>query len=562
MNANCGNDDGSATVTASGGNGSYSYSWNTNPAQTAATATQLFAGNYTVTVTDANGCQEMANAIVGNTSGFTVSISNVSHVTCNGANNGSATANTNGGVAPFNYQWNSNPNQFSQTITNVGSGLYIVTVTDANGCTAIDSVNINEPSAINNSTPTTVDICYGQSALLNSTPVGGTPNYNFEWSTGSNNQNINVSPLTNSTYWVIVSDANNCTADTNFINVNVSDPLQTAIIDDSLSICEGNSITINSNTTGGQPANYTYTWNPGNSNNESLTTNPNVSGWYVIEVSDGCSVPNGSDSIYIEVEQAPNAVFNLENLQGCSPVCVDLAGTDGSNYVYDWELGDGTFITGESFQYCYETPGTYDITLTVSNGGNCSATSTIISAVTVYDNPIADFITDDNEISITDGSINFDNYSSGFENFIWNFGDNQMDSTSSSPTHIYENAGEYWVSLLVSNEYGCTDSIQRLIKVTEDANIFVPNAFTPNNDGHNDLFGPVAIGLSESDYRFTIYDRWGQIVFETTQPNHFWDGRGKDSNYVKSDVYVWQLKARPDGTTDTQILTGHVTLTH
>jgi hypothetical protein len=187
VQATCGQSNGSASVTASGGTPSYSYSWNTTPVQTTQNASGLPSGNYTVTVTDANGCTATASAIVGNANGPTAAIATQTNVLCNGGNNGSATVNVTGGSPSYTYAWSSGGN--AATENNLAAGNYTVTVTDANGCTTTAVVTITQPPAIT-LTPSSVQTTCGQSnGSASVTASGGTPSYSYSWNTTPDSDN-------------------------------------------------------------------------------------------------------------------------------------------------------------------------------------------------------------------------------------------------------------------------------------------------------------------------------------------------------------------------------------
>src|SRR5690606_12502547 len=146
VSCNSGN-NGSATASANGGTPGYTYSWNTVPVQTTATATNLPAGTYTVTVTDNNGCTDTAMVTIGQPNGLAATITGVTNVPCNPGSTGSATVIPTGGTAPYTYSWNTMPGQTTPTVTGWPAGLYTATVTDNNGCVTTASVSITQPAS-------------------------------------------------------------------------------------------------------------------------------------------------------------------------------------------------------------------------------------------------------------------------------------------------------------------------------------------------------------------------------------------------------------------------------
>jgi len=205
-NSSCGLENGSINVTPTGGTPAYLFQWSTTPPQTAQTATGLPAGNYSVTVTDNNGCTATATATVTDSGAPVISTTTIS-ATC-GNSDGSATANVTGGTAPYTYIWNSNPPQNGSTLTYVPSGNYIVTVTDSIGCTASASATITDSDGPGVTISLTNSICENNNGSITLTITGGLPPYQVEWSNGSTGSSITNLPA--GIYSFIITDSENC----------------------------------------------------------------------------------------------------------------------------------------------------------------------------------------------------------------------------------------------------------------------------------------------------------------------------------------------------------------
>ena len=217
-NVSCnGGNDGSATASASGGTAAYSYSWNNGA--TTASITGLIAGTYSVTVTDANGCTDSTSVTISEPTVLIAATALDSNVSCNGGNDGGATASASGGTAAYSFTWSNGQNTASAT--GLTAGTFTVTVTDANGCTDTASITINEPTLLVATATTTSTTSCAASATGTGTAsaLGGTPSYSFNWSSGGNT--ANVIGLSAGTHTVTITDANGCTStDTLFIDVN------------------------------------------------------------------------------------------------------------------------------------------------------------------------------------------------------------------------------------------------------------------------------------------------------------------------------------------------------
>ncbi len=141
--------------------------------------------------------------------------------------------------------------------------------------------------------------------------------------------------------------------------------------------------------------------------------------------------------------------------------------------------------------------------------------------------------------------------------YWYSMGNTDTITNESDFIYFYNDFGDYEVTQWVENQYGCRDSISKAQKVLKRKNIFVPNTFTPNSDGVNDLFIPVSRDIPSEEYEFTIFDRWGTMIFRTTTPNVGWDGSYK-GEVVKDEAYVWKLQYKPALNQETQEEQGHV----
>ena len=211
-----GDNTGWATITVAGGTGAYSYTW-TPGGLGSATDANLAAGNYSVVVTDANGCSVNAAFTISEPAVLTTNMT-ATDVFCNGGNNGTATISANGGVSPYTYLWSTT--ETSSTAINLNAGVYFVTVTDANGCTTNSSATIAEPTALTSSTTFSNVLCNGgNDGSASVTATGGTAPYTYLWSKTETTASINN--LTAGSYTVVITDANNCTSSA---TVTISEP--------------------------------------------------------------------------------------------------------------------------------------------------------------------------------------------------------------------------------------------------------------------------------------------------------------------------------------------------
>lgn len=535
----------------------YTYLWNTNPNQTTAIATNIPSGNYTVVVTDANGCSVTQNVSVGNLPGPIIDSVTTTPVGCFGGNNGTATVHASGN-APFSYSWDDPFLQTGQTATGLSASppVYTVIVRDANNCTSTAVATVVEPgplSAIINSPDT---ICYGETIQLFANANQGTPAYNFLW---WNNQvgsgPIVVSPITTTTYSVDVSDANGCQASTTKTVVVRAKP-QFSV--DGITICEGETATITPyNITGGNANNpFQFSWmvvdsltmtysstgvmNPTNP----LIVSPVDTTDYIVWVDDGCSE---MDTLGFTINVNDTATGQLVPVRDtCQGFSQSFALTSVGGVSYGWDFdGDGIIdqtTTSTTTNYTYAAAGTYNVIVTITTAEGCVSMIHEDNWVTVNPNPIADFLTNPNPAVVTLLNPEFDFIDQSFDAVSWNWDfDDLSTSTTQNPTHLYQDTGFYDVQLIVSNSFGCYDTIVKTVRIKPEFFFAIPNSITPNGDGMNDVFMPGAmIGALDHDYNFYIFDRWGELIYEGHDLDDGWDGTYKGS-LVQTGTYVWVI---------------------
>jgi gliding motility-associated-like protein len=236
--------------------------------------------------------------------------------------------------------------------------------------------------------------------------------------------------------------------------------------------------------------------------------------------------------------------------QGCAPLTIEFQNNTLYADRYEWDFGDGFKSNEENPLHTYDVGGVYTVSL-VGYGPGGQALDVHVDSVTVYGLPNAYFISQPRVVFIPSDPVVFFNLSENAIQYFWDFGDG-FTSTEASPTHYYLEKGEYDITLIVRNEFGCMDTFvqRKAVKAESGGNVVVPNAFTPNPNGgsggfinkgeyNNDVFYPVIEGAE--NYRLNIYNRWGELLFESNDINIGWDGyyRGE---LCKQDVYIWKVE--------------------
>jgi gliding motility-associated-like protein len=324
------------------------------------------------------------------------------------------------------------------------------------------------------------------------------------------------------------------------------------------------------------PGSNSYSWNfgDGNLSNEINAVNVfDAYGTYNVALTATDLLTGCVDSVIkpLTILASPIVGFTASSTKGC--VLFDVVFTDtinAQNTSLLWEFGDGeTSFQPVAIDHQFNEEGCYDISLTVTNEVGCSSTLTKEDFVCAYELPTANFIANPDSMLVTEPNFEFTNFSSNSYTYLWEFGDGNT-SLSTNPIHTYPNIpGNYVVTLYAYNELGCYDSTFFTVTVYEDIIVYVPNSFTPNGDGTNDIFLPIITsGLDEKKYTMYIFNRWGDIVFESHNPNEGWDGSYPDvlehlngmNNYAQDGVYTWKIIFNGSQNEEALEKIGHVNL--
>ena len=552
--AHCGQNDGTVTITVSGGTmgPGYNIVW---PAtgDNGLTEANLPPGQVCVYAYDINGCGDTLCVIVPNTPGATVNILSFTNVTCNGACDGSAVALASGGTAPYTYLWNTLPlTQTNDTAINICPGTYTVTMTDSNGCSNTANVTITEPALLTNLAGGATTICIGQSANLTDVASGGTPAYGYHWTDGITNwttANISVSPTVTTTYTVYVTDANGCISANQTVTVTVNPPLNVTAMA-GITVCANTLVNLTAVGNGGN-GNLTYTWLPINLVGASVNTNVAVTSTYTVVATDGCGTPSATSTVTVTVNPNPVVSFTATTAtSGCAPLCVTFANTTPYTASIAWIFGNnlGTYISNNP-TFCFTGYGTYDVTAKVTDNIGCIGTVTLPNYVTVWPLPTASFSATPQPATLLENIVSFTDLSSGAVSWIWSFGINDSASILQNPNYAFQDTGIFNVQLIITNQYGCQDSTTLPIIVHPDYAVFIPNTFTPNGDGTNDLFFPQGVGVNPEKFSMYIFDRWGNLIYTTETWPGGWDGTVQGTGRLcPIDTYVYKITTvNPDG---------------
>jgi gliding motility-associated-like protein len=513
---------GSVTVTPSGGVPGYTYSWAPSGG-TNATASGLAAGTYTCTITDSNGCNSTISVTITQPTALTCSVS-VVNAGCQAP--GSATATPSGGTGPYAYSWSSGGT--AATENNLNAGTYTVTITDANGCVTTQTATITIASPMTATATFTNITCFGNATgTATVTPSGGTAPYTYSWSPSGGN-NATANGLSAGTYTCTITDANGCVTTQTVV---ITQPTQlTATSTQTNVLCNGQTNGTASITAAGGTAGYTYAWTPSGGNASSASGLGAGSYTCTITDANGCTTTQS-----VTVTQPTPVAVTATSGSTCpgDPLQISANGSGGVGpYTYVWSNGPTT----QSQNITTNTTTSYTVTITDANG----CTTTAVSTVTANPVPIATITTNaiNGVFVVTPGTqLCFDG-TAGVSTWSWTLQSGTSNVQSPCVNITAADTGSYCATLIVQNAQGCADTATTCVEIT-DVFYSIPNVFTPNGDGTNDVFMITNSGMKS--LHCTIYDRWGVLIYEWDSTTGYWDGKNKNGNEVVDGVYYWTL---------------------
>ena len=568
--------EGDAAVIFDAGAGYSSYEWGENGSGNTQTFSGKMAGNYTVKVVDAKGCKDTAAAVLTVNTKPNVVLTNA--VICEG----DAAVTFDAGAGYSSYVWSDKGTGNNQTVSGTTAGNYTVNVVDAKGCkdTATAVLKVNKKPTVNFSAMLPICKDFPSFPLKGATPLGGIyevehgstwqqdsvfdvaskgkGNYNirytykdsntcantasislvvndlpklkiedevicegesavfdaganfknYAWSTGSNLSKISTS--TDGVYTITVTDFNGCkTRDTMVLKVN---SLPVVELGDNQKICDGETVTLQSSNT-----NVSYLWNDG-STNKSLEVK--TSGKYSLSITDSNSCV-GKDEVDVTVVDLPKVDLGSDQ-EICEGDKATLTISD-SKASYSWSTNDKESTISVGTSQAVVLTQYYDVLCQVKDTLNVIVIQYPISALG-NDTTVCFVETSTGTLTLDAGAF--------AESYLWSDG-------STNSTLSITAKGAYSVSL--TNGKSCTISDEIVVNELCETTLFFPSAFTPNNDGTNDLFS--VQGANVVDFQLNIFNRWGEVIYTSYNINDQWDGK-VNGNIVQQDVYIVKVRYR------------------
>lgn len=553
---------GAIEVTIEGGTQPYKYQLNNDLLQSNNTFSGLAAGNYIITAIDQNNCAIVKEITITQPDSLTLNLIGT-NLLCNNDSTGEIATVVSGGTPPYQYQLNHDVLQNNGHFKNLSAGNYTITIIDNNNCAIEKEITITQPDTLKSSIIRRNLLCYqDNTGEIIVSAFGGTQPYIFQLNNNPPQDHGMYVDLAAATYTIKVTDDVGCFI---YTEVTLTEP-------DSLSIdlevtqlsceTEPDGIIVFNTTGGTEP--YLYSFDE--VNYSSINTYHQLpEGSYTAFVKDanGCS-KNKTTSL---IKPIP-AIFDIERLNiapqdslVCGPkqAFYKLNVISGNLINCMWKFGDGSknYTCQKDVSHWYYLQGVFDVTFEATDDNGCYQSKKLPEVIEVHNQSVADF--EINPVQATD----IDNYVEIIDKSI--HAETQEWIVNANPWHYTPHfeldhvTTEYTFTQITKTKYYCNDTITKVLPIIPSLQVNIPNTFTPDDNNQNDTFRPIIYNGDKDTYLFEIYDRWGELVFQTTEQNIGWDGTYKGLP-AKSDSYIYVVVVKNLEKTKTKVYRDFVNL--
>jgi len=555
----------------------YNYSWTPGATLSDTTirnplATPEFSTDYIVTIVDTNyGCIGTDTASITMPIVYLDPVISIENITCNGLADAKIVASATGANPLFDIAFFDNaapPNLLggsldvlTDSLLNLTSGDYNVVITDTAGCAFDTLLTFVEPTPVVISTISPNDtICINDTITIFAEAAGGMGIDSIIWDNGLIGDGPhNVMPTTDSTdYYVYAVDSNGCQSTVDTVTILWFDPITlNPLLNNRDSICPGDTTELSISAYGGHDSTtFYYEWHNGSNNLIGIDSNiiviPGSPGeTFTVTVKDDCTTPSQTATVTIFAEPIPQPVFTMDTTEGCVPVQVIFNNTTTEPFVAAyWDFGDGNNSSNTLTETNnYNVPGTYSVSLRLTSIKGCVGYVNYPDTIKVHAYPNPNFDFGPTPADVVNSEINFYNNSHFLANdsYLWTF-TSGIPETSIAPNPIvnfpFDSSGVYPVRLIVTSDFGCADTSYQDVVINDRFLYYIPNTFTPDGNGLNDTFRPYGNESVDFDtFHMQIFNRWGELLYETTDVNQGWDGSYK-GRQVPQGSYVWKIEVK------------------
>lgn len=564
----CSSNQGTVTATPTSGDAPYTFNW---PAlgSTDQIVNNVGAGTYLVQMTDANGCSSTTTVSVGDTPANFAGSSTL--ITCPGGNDGTATATMLPALGTVTYLWDDPAAQTTATATGLTAGTYTCTITSSVGCTGTVTVTVDEISGLTGSFTTISDVtCNSDNdGVLGVTISQGTAPYSYSWDNSTSISNI-ANDLYAGTHTVTITDNMGCTISLTE-TIDEPDPLKISSMTPNTQICPEDEIELQVAGTGGSST-YTFTWKSSDGevlgNGNTLIVDPLVTNTsYCVELTEACGSPLADSCVLIYFPTPVIPQLTPDKYVDCDPGEFYIQNTSANigelatTYI-DFGNNENVILqNGADTSVSYSLPGIYSLEVINTSIYGCVYDTVLTDFLTVNSKPIANFVLSGNPGTIYETLLEANDLSTddvvSWEWFSPN--SNPSHSLVESPKFKFPEGveGKYPVTLVVHSYMGCSDTISKEAIINDVVLFYVPNTFTPDNDEFNQTWDFVLKGADIYGFNLKIFNRWGEIVWETNDPEVGWDGTYNGS-LVKSGAYTWKATFKHRDDDGKKVYTGTV----
>ncbi|MEM6269087.1 MAG: PKD domain-containing protein [Bacteroidota bacterium] len=538
----------------------YKYEWTPNVGLSDSSianprASPPFTHIYTLVVYS-NGCPSIGDSMTLNIRTIpTPSAGNIAEI-CLGDSAQLDAFGAGDSTATYTYQWSPGLAMNDSTLENPKaspdtSTWYYLVVTSSWGCESpLDSVLVQlKPTPLAEAGPN-LEICAGDTTTLlgsyfyTTTDSADPTQIYYSWNPAAT---ISDSTLAQpqawppASTWYYLDVFHNTCVTTDSVLVTFFPDIGATVGADTTTICGGDSVQLFAS---GGLGGVLYEWLPTTGLNDPASANPRAAPsdttvYQAILLEGGCL---DTVDIQINVIPRPDVAYLSSDPSGCPPHTVDFLDDSDGSIQYIWDFGDGAPIwNGRHATHTYDRPGTYNVSLTGVNLGGCATTVNDLT-VTIFDTASADFATNPDfpaQLTLPASTVDFRDRSQNAVRWLWDFGDG-IRSEANSPQHQYTKPGEYFPQLTIWSPNGCQSRVVHGPFTLVSPELFIPNVFTPNDDGINDGF---LVNYSGSQPFFLqIFDRWGVQYFETRDKLTPWSGMTNDQERLPEGVYYYRLR--------------------
>lgn len=530
--------NGSITVTPTSGTGPYTYSINGGTFQASATFNNLAPNAYNLVIRDVLGCTGTNSATLTTNPEIVLNVIEKDPLCFNGTD-GSVIIPTVGGVTPYEYSINNGATyQPSDTFANLAQGNYTIRVRDNVGCVKSINATLTHPTKLTASSTTTPSTCVGGDGNITITANGGTPNYTYSLDNGatypfqsSNSFTVGKGAYNN----IVVKDDHGCTT-TLTATVGEIDDMLPLFIGNDTTICQGEILTFQPNV---DPLASVFQWTGPEIQDASVlnaVVTPQDTATYILAANKGACQRTDTIVVNVKLRPIPDAGPDQRIcLDDSTTVSGSVSHTSGT-VNYSWAPADK--VHEPDNQTTIAVPGgtlTYYLTVTDNYGCNFSE---IDSVLVIMQPAVPAYAGADTIVTM---NLPFNLVASGGVDYMWTT--TSPTATITNPTSdrpIVTSTEDARFMVKVIDIAGCVGYDTVYVQVMVGPNYYVPNAFSPNGDGLNDVFRPIPVGMTRPEY-FRIFNRFGQLIFETNQYLKGWDGTYKGKP-VDMGTYIWILK--------------------